>query len=156
MDWDYDSGKILIGTSSSEIYEVSAGDGENIHPGPLLEGHGGDELWGLAVNPVKEEFCTVGDDSFLRVWNPVSHTTVATVALEMPARCCAFSPDGKRLAVGFGCPKKLSNRQFDGKWVVLDTEDFQVTHEAKDSSKWITDIKYSPNGELIDLCLRSE
>lgn len=149
IDWDYDAGKILIGTASSEIYEVSAGDGESIHPGPILEGHGGDELWGLAVNPVKEEFCTVGDDSFLRVWNPVTHSTVATVALEMPARCCAFSPDGKRLAVGFGCPKKLSNRQFDGKWVVLDTDDFQVTHEAKDSSKWITDIKYSPNGELI-------
>lgn len=46
---------------------MGAGDGENLHAGPLLEGHGGDELWGLAANPTKEEFCTVGDDALLRM-----------------------------------------------------------------------------------------
>jgi len=149
VDWDLEFARILLGTASGEIFEVGAGDGENMHSGPLLEGHGGDELWGLAVNPTKEEFCTVGDDSLLRVWNVFSHESVSTVALEMPARCCAYSPDGRRLAIGFGCPRKLSNRQFDGKWIVLDTTDFQVAHEARDSTKWITDMKYSPNGELL-------
>ena len=104
------------GTSSGEVLEVGAGDGENLHGGPLLEGHGGDELWGLAMHPTKEEFCTVGDDSLLRLWNVFNHECVHTVSLEMPSRCCAFSPDGRRLAVGFGSPRKLSNRQFDGKW----------------------------------------
>jgi len=149
LDWESDMGRILFGTASSEIFEVNAGDGENMHSGPILEGHGGDELWGLAVNPMKEEFCTVGDDSFLRVWDLVTHASVQSVQLEMPARCCAYSPDGKSIAIGFGCPRKLSNRQFDGKWVVIDTDDYQVSHEARDSTKWLTDIKYSPNGNLI-------
>ena len=149
VDWETDMGRILIGTASSEIFEVNAGDGENVHKGPVLEGHGGDELWGLAVNPLKEEFCTVGDDAFLRVWDLVSHASVANIALEMPARCCTFSPDGKNLVIGFGCPRKLSNRQFDGKWIVMDVSDYQVSHEARDSNKWLTDAKYSPNGEII-------
>lgn len=58
---------VLEGTASGEVLEVGAGDGENLHAGPLLEGHGGDELWGLAANPTKEEFCTVGDDALLRM-----------------------------------------------------------------------------------------
>ena len=33
--------------------------------------------------------------------------------------------------------------------MVLDTTDFQMTHEARDSTKWLTDMKYSPNGELL-------
>lgn len=149
IDWDFDLSRILVGTASSEVFEISSGDGENLHQGPLLEGHGGDELWGLSYNPMKDEFCTVGDDSYLRVWDVFTHKTVTSVSLEMPARCCAFSPDGKQLVVGFGCPRKLSNRQFDGKWVVLDTHDYQVSHEARDSTKWLTDVKYSPNGEII-------
>ena len=64
----------LAGTAAGEVLEVGAGDGENLHAGPLLEGHGGDELWGLAANPTKEEFCTVGDDALLRmVGRHISH-----------------------------------------------------------------------------------
>ena len=62
----------------------------------------------------------------------------------MPARCCCYSPDGKNLVIGFGCPKKLRARQYDGKWIVLETSDNQVIHEARDSTQWITDVKYSP------------
>ncbi len=147
--WEANYGRVAIGTASSEIFEVGAGDGENMHPSALLEGHGGFELWGLSVNPTREEFCSTGDDALLRVWDLFSHSAVATVPLEMPSRCCAFSPDGKQLAVGFGCPQKLSAKQYDGKWVVLDTDDYQVSHEARDSTKWLTEIKYSPSGEVI-------
>jgi WD40 repeat protein len=101
------------------------------------------------VNPTKEEYATGGDDAMLRIWSVFSRSTVATIALEMPARCCAYSPDGKYIAVGFGSPRKVSNRQFDGKWVVIDLDDQQVAHEARDSQKWVKDIKYSPNGEMI-------
>lgn len=149
VNWDTILNRILIGTLNGEIFEINAGDGENLHPGPLLEGHAGDELWGLAVNPVKEEFVTVGDDSLLRVWDIFSHSAVRTVPLEMPARCCCFNPDGRHLVVGFGSPRKVTAKQYDGKWVVLDTNDYQVIHEARDSTKWITDVKYSNNGEMI-------
>lgn len=148
--WDFDSSRILVGTSNAEAFEVSSGDGENLHTGPLLEGHGdGDELWGMCYHPSRDEFCTVGDDAYLRVWDVFSHRATTSLPLEMPARCCCFSPDGKSLVIGFGSPRKLSNRQFDGKWVVLDTIDYQVAHEARDSTKWLTEVKYSPNGEVI-------
>lgn len=149
LSWHVDMGKIIIGTALSEIFEVNSGDGDNMHLGPLLEGHGGEELWGLSFNTAKEEFCTVGDDALLRVWDIFKHNAKATIPLEMAARCCAYSPDGRSLAIGFGCPKKLNNRQYDGKWIVLETNDYQITHEARDSTKWITDIKYAPSGEFV-------
>lgn len=149
VDWDESHGIILIGTISSEIYEISAFDGEGIHKVPLLQGHSGPELWGLSVHPLKNYYCTVGDDSILRVWNTSQHNAMASVQLEMGARCCAYSPDGRKIAVGFGCPVRLSNKQYDGKWIILDSDDLQVTHEARDSNKWITDMKFSPNGEML-------
>ena len=45
----------------------------------------------------------MGDDCFLRVWDLVTHASVANITLEMPARCCTFSPDGKSLAIGESC-----------------------------------------------------
>jgi microtubule-associated protein-like 6 len=149
VSWDADLFRLLIGTNNGEIFELSSGDGENLHGGPLLEGHAGEELWGLAVNPTKDEFCTVGDDFKLRVWDVITHRALNTVALELPARCCCYSPDGKNIAIGYGCPQKVTARQYDGKWVILSAEDFQVMHEARDSVKWLTEIKYSPSGGFI-------
>lgn len=41
-----------MGTKASEIFEISAEDGSNLHGNePLLNGHYADELWGLAVHP---------------------------------------------------------------------------------------------------------
>ena len=148
-NWDTILNRILIGTVSGEIFEIGAGDGENLHSGPLLEGHCGNELWGLAVNPTKDEFATVGDDAHLRVWDIFTHMTIITVPIEMAARCCCYAPDARTITVCLGSPDKLSNRQYDGKWIVLDTNDYQVIHEARDSTKWICDVKYSPSGEYI-------
>lgn len=94
VDWETDMGRILIGTSYAEIYEVNAGDGENMHKAAVLEGHGGDELWGLAVNPVKEvcgtlpiliEYCICNSliipcDFFLRFRNFALWATIASCA----------------------------------------------------------------------------
>jgi microtubule-associated protein-like 6 len=147
--WDGDGARMFIATSSCEVYEVNTDDGQPMHDSPLLEGHSGEELYGLAVNPIKDVFATVGDDAILRVWDTFEHTVLNTVSLEMAARCCCYHPEGRRLMVGFGCPKKLSNAQYDGKWVVLDCEDYQVMHEARDSQKWLTCAKFSPSGEFL-------
>lgn len=149
ISWDSDRSRILIASLFSEVFEVSTSDGEPLQKGPVLEGHGGEELWGLDVHPLKEQFCTTGDDSVLRVWDLQTYTCVNTVPLEMPSRCCAFSPDGMKLAVGFGCPRKLTNKQYDGKWIVLSTDDYQPVHEARDSTKYLTDMKYSPNSQVL-------
>ena len=148
-NWDTTLNRILIGSQSGEIYEIGAGDGENLHEKSLLEAHGGEELCGLAVNPTKDEFATVGEDGLLKVWDIFTHAAINTVKLEMGGRVCAYAPDARTIAIGFGSPRKISPRQYDGKWVVLDTNDYQIVHEARDSTKWITDIKYSPNGETV-------
>lgn len=151
VDWDSDHGIILIGTVCCEMYEVSSFDGESVHKVPLMQGHCGSELWGLSVHPLKNLYCTVGDDALLRIWSVNNHNCVSSFQLEMAARSCAYSPDGKKIAIGFGSPIRLSSKQYDGKWIVLDAEDLQITHEARDSNKWITDMKYSPNGEMLAL-----
>ena len=140
---------ICVGTSYGEIIEIDSTSGENLHSGVLLQGHGGEELWGLSVNPLKDQFCSVGEDAFLRIWDLISHNCVVSIQLEMAARCCCYSPDGTRIAVGFGSPHQTTNKQYDGKWVVLDSEDFQVIHEARDSTAWLSEAKYAPNSELL-------
>ena len=149
ISWDADMGRALIGTLNSEIFEISTSDGENLHGGNLMEGHSAEELHGLATHPIKDQFATVGDDAILHVWDVFQYTAVSSVPLEMPARCCAYSPDGRRIAVGFGTPLQNNAKAYDGKWVVLDTEDYQVTHEARDSTKWLTDMKFSPSGDFF-------
>lgn len=46
--------------------------------------------------------------------------------VEMPSRAVSYSPDGSKITVGFGTPVRESSKQFDGKWIVLQEDDFQV------------------------------
>ena len=149
VNWDGVLNRILIGTMFGEIFEIGAGDGENLHAKFLLEAHGGEELCGLASNPTKDEFATVGEDGFLRIWDIFTHETIQTVQLEMGGRCCAYAPDARTIAIAFGSPRKIAQKQYDGKWIVLDTNDYQIMHEARDSTKWINDMKFSPSGEIL-------
>lgn len=48
----------------------------------------------------------------------------------MPSRAVAYSPDGSKIAIGFGTLVKQSSKQFDGKWVVLQDDDFQVRKDV--------------------------
>ena len=147
--WDVDHGRILIGTLGAEIYEVNGHDGTNAHRGAFLEGHSGEELWGLSPHPSLPQFATVGEDSVLKVWDVFNHNMIGKMKLEMPARAVCYHPQGDRLVVGFGSSKKFSKRQYDGKWIVVHADDFRLLHEARDSQKWLTDIKFSPDGELL-------
>jgi microtubule-associated protein-like 6 len=148
LNWHPD-GRVLFGTAVGDIFEI-ASDGRNIHRVALSEGHGGQELCGISMHPTLDLFATTGDDALLRVWDYVSHMATKTVRLEMPSRCCAFSPDGRKIAVGFGAPNNAATtKKFDGKWVLLETDDYQLVHEGRDSLKYLTDMKYSPNGEIL-------
>ena len=147
LNWHND-GRILFGTASGDIFELGA-DGKNIHRGPISEGHGGD-IGGIAVHPSLDIFVTTGDDALLRVWDSTSHCALRTVELEMPSRCCAYSTDAKRIAVGFGSPIMSSTgKKFEGKWVLFETSDFHPVFEARDSMKYLTEMKYAPNGEIL-------
>ena len=50
MDVDEETGKILVGTQGSEIYEMSLIDGSNVNgSGPIVKGHFKGETWGVLL-----------------------------------------------------------------------------------------------------------
>ena len=153
IQWENEQSKIVVGTLGAEIFELGGGDGVNLREGggPLVMGHShtGDEVWALSPHPHYPRYATAGDDATLRVWDARKHTLVAMTALEMPSRCIAYSPKGERIAVGFGAPEKKSAAQYDGKFVILNSADFTVLHEARDAQKYLTEVKWSPSGGLL-------
>jgi len=161
VTWDEKRSRVAVATMSSEIWEFDASDGSNVGGGngAVLHGHYGGELWGLSVHPTLPQFATCGDDAMLRIWSIFEKRQVRFHTLEMSARACAYSPDGLRLAIGYGAAKSnislkeassgATKKQFEGKLAILDLDDFSVLHETRDSHKWITEIKYSPSGELL-------
>ena len=58
-------------SKGNELFEFNATSGDNMHEGgnPFLRGHAAKELWGLSCNPSAPEFCTVGEDKQLRIWD---------------------------------------------------------------------------------------
>ncbi|CAM9178110.1 unnamed protein product, partial [Ectocarpus sp. 13 AM-2016] len=151
VSWHTSNDKILVGTAGNELFEFNATSGDNLHEEgkPLLRGHAAHELWGLSCHPSAPEFCTVGEDKQLRIWDIYSKRPMRCHEVEMPSRAAAYSPDGSKIAVGFGMPIRESSKQFDGKWIVLQEDDFQVLHAARDSQKHITDIKWAPSGQSL-------
>lgn len=63
--------RLPIILQGNELFEFNATSGDNLHEEgcPLLRGHAGKELWGLACNSSAPEFCTVGEDKQLRIWD---------------------------------------------------------------------------------------
>ena len=58
--------KIIVGTKASQIMEIQE-KSSNVQS--VIVGHAEGELWGLAVHPTKEIYCTSSYDGFLRVWD---------------------------------------------------------------------------------------
>eukprot|EP00948_MAST-09A_sp_MAST-9A-sp1_P002160 g2160.t1 len=152
--WSSDASKILIGTQGNEIYEISSADGSNLHPGPLVQSHAKYQVWGLAVNPMKAEFCTVGDDQTVRIWDMETRFCYKSVKLDTITRCCSYSHDADRIAVGLGgkIPGKPKQKK-NGAFVILNESDLTIVHEARDTKEAISQIKFSPDGET--LCVAS-
>uniref|UniRef100_K3XBQ4 HELP domain-containing protein n=1 Tax=Globisporangium ultimum (strain ATCC 200006 / CBS 805.95 / DAOM BR144) TaxID=431595 RepID=K3XBQ4_GLOUD len=150
--------KLLIATSGAEIYEIATSDGSNLHFGAMLCGHFAYELRGLAVNPLKREFCTTGDDRTVRVWDMNSHHQLRMTTLDAPSQTCAYSPDGSLLAIGQGADdtdlsstkqKKRINANKQGAFAVLSENGLAVKYEAKDSKKYIRTVKFAGDGQTL-------
>ncbi|ETW03494.1 hypothetical protein, variant [Aphanomyces invadans] len=146
-----DGSTILLGTQTSEIYELSVK--EKSMSMALMCGHSVDELWGLATHPTKQEAVTVGDDKWLRVWDLTTTRVLRSVKLECMARAVAYSPDGKLIAVGLGGQvpgkDKANKHPKCGGVVVLVASDLSKAFERNDTKKWIADVKFSPNGSTL-------
>jgi microtubule-associated protein-like 6 len=103
LSWDPDNKKILVGMWSSEIYEINDAEGYNLHSGPVVSGHYSGKVCGIACNPTNPaEYCTVGGDKTVRIFDAIQKKVVKMVVLDTMAMCVAYSPDGSQIAVGFG------------------------------------------------------
>ena len=98
--------KILVGTLSSEVYEIkgpgletSSSKIENLHNGALVQGHfkngqtKKDEVWGLARDPnSKNYFATAGDDNTVRIWSMGNRKMMLALPCSLMARKRARAP----------------------------------------------------------------
>jgi WD40 repeat protein len=131
--------RLLIGTQSSEIFEVDLAN-DDLGAKCLCKGHGEGELWSLAVSPVDPDVCaTASDDKTVRVWNLKEKRLLKITELEKKVRSCSFSGDGKHLACGLT----------DGLLVVLNVEDMAQVYSKKSRTEVLHEMKYSPCGKFL-------
>lgn len=139
------SSRLLVGMRGGEVYEVSLATHSYML---LIEGHSSGELHGLAVNPVDhDEYATVGDDGMLRVWSISRKTCLRRLAIDTAARAIAWTPDGTKLVIGIGGDPDMATK--DGAIMYVGSSSLEVLGEQRKAKQWITDIKFSPSGELM-------
>ena len=144
-----DSSRLVAGTRGGEIYELNIIDGSNIGDGPRIHSHNKYEVWGLAVHPDNRTYCTVGDDKTLRIWDAEAKLLVKVAKLECKARSCAYSPNGELIAVGLGGDVGRGKQRLDGAIRIYNESDLTVLFEDRPSKQWISDVKFSPTGDLV-------
>lgn len=134
----WNSDRILIGTQSSEIYEILMNDQDN--PQCVTQGHAEGELWSLAVSPTNPWiFATASDDKTVRIWDMKKNRMLKMKKLQSRIRSCSFSADSKQLACG------LKN----GILVVLNVDNMSEILCAKLRNEVLHEMKYSPCGRYL-------
>ena len=139
------SSRLLVGMRGGEVYEVSLSTHSYMM---LIEGHSSGELHGLAVNPVDhDEYATVGDDGIMRVWSISRKTCLRRLAIDTAARAIAWTPDAKKIVIGIGGDPDMATK--DGAIIYIDSSSLEVLGEQRKAKQWITDIKFTPKGDIM-------
>uniref|UniRef100_A0A1A8S155 Echinoderm microtubule associated protein like 1 n=1 Tax=Nothobranchius rachovii TaxID=451742 RepID=A0A1A8S155_9TELE len=125
---------VLIGTTKNFVLQGSL-DGEFM---PITQGHV-DELWGLAVHPLKSQFLTCGYDRQVCLWDSNTHQLVWTKSLEDTAQSAGFHPSGTVVAVGTQT----------GRWLVLDTDSKDLVTVHTDGNEQLSVMSYGPDGSFL-------
>lgn len=94
---------------------------------------GTSSIWTL--KSIARGMCTNSQNiSFRLIRIPYNTRPIRRHEVEMPSRAVSYSPDGSKITVGFGTPVRESSKQFDGKWIVLQEDDFQVCLDGYSSA----------------------
>eukprot|EP00606_Chrysophyceae_sp_TOSAG23-5_P000614 GSChrysophyteH2.ASY1.ANO1.813.1 assembled CDS len=151
----HDLKKCLVGTQACEIIEYSIPSGIGFD----TKSSENEEVWGLGIRPrgrldadeetYRTEYCTVGDDGVLRIWDLHSHEQKKFLDLKASARCCAYSPDGQYLAIGFGGSISSRRSKHNGAVRIFRGDTLQQVCEMKEAKQWISAIKFSPDGQAL-------
>jgi echinoderm microtubule-associated protein-like 6 len=152
--WEPAANTLVIGTRGGELYEISSINGADLHGGPIVASHCVNEVWGLSIHPKKPHFATAGDDKTIRVWNYDTHEMIDLLKLDTPSRAIAYAPDGNSIAIGLGGRVGRGRNKKDGVFMILDGNDLKTIHEGRDTREWITDAKYTPDGNTLALASR--
>ena len=112
------------------------------------EGHSCKELHGMSMHPTNPDiFATTGDDAMIKVWNVRTRRVLRKMKLDCASRALCWSPSGKHICVGLGGDSTAMVK--DGTFLILDGNKLETIHEDRKSKLWITEIKYSPQGDKI-------
>ncbi|KAL2099109.1 hypothetical protein ACEWY4_005589 [Coilia grayii] len=125
---------VLIGTTRNYVLQGSL-DGEFI---PITQTHT-DELWGLAIHPLKHHFLTCGHDKHVCLWDSVSHQPIWTKTMEDAVQSSGFHPSGAVVAIGTQT----------GRWLVLDTETKDLVTVHTDGNEQLSVMRFSPDGNFL-------
>lgn len=143
--------QLLVGTATGELYEfdLSTEDAWKRNRRIITQGHANAlnqqtrtfnaELWGLDCHPFKARFITAGDDKTLRTYDMYLRRQVSVRNVASRARSCAYSPDGKYIAVGF----------YGGGFLVYEEETGAEVAAKKHRRSIISDVKFSPDGRWL-------
>ena len=150
-----DGARILLGMNVGEIFEISSSDGSDINGGALVTGHTGNNLLDISTHPMKEVYCTVGDDQTVRVWDISAKSMIKYKYIDDgPIQSVAYSPDGESIAIGVDDDNNLKyNQRKEGTFLLLQENDLTIirTVKTKGQKHGVLGVRFSMNGERLIL-----
>lgn len=128
----------VAGTNKCDIWEIDD-DQPTTAVKTLIYGHTAD-LYGIAWHPLRPNvFATACESERVFVWDAEARELLRTCSIGYKGRSCAFSSDGKHLAVGTR----------SGRVRVLDAETLQPLYGFQDQFSAVDELKYSPDNKFL-------